>query len=321
MIIMAKNIFHLKFNNKEIIAKKDYPYIIGRDVANDIVISHKTVSRRHAAIIFDGEQCIVEDLNSKNGTFVNDRQITRLSLKNSDTIRIGNEHIEVEKEDDSSVSMVTETSSLSQDSIVLEKQFQKLLGEIKENRMLVRDVQGIKRIIEMNRQKLKTAANLDSLTGLYNRGYFDQVFQKEVMRNARYGHSLSILLIDIDFFKQINDKFGHETGDDVLAWVAKMLSSRTRQTDIVARYGGEEFVVLLPETSGDNAKVVAEKICSVIEAESPAHAPAKITVSIGIASHPRNGTNGKIVLKAADTALYQSKNSGRNCITASDWEC
>ena len=317
---MVKNIFHLKIGNKDIITKKDYPYIIGRDVSNDIVIANKTVSRRHAAIIFDGEECVIEDLNSKNGTFVNDQKITKYSLSDSDVICIGNENISVEKEDDSSPMLVTETSSLSQDSIVLEKQFQKLMGDIQDNSLLAKNIQGIKRIIEINRSKLKNVANIDALTGLYNRGYFDQVFQKEILRNARYGHSLSVLLIDIDFFKKINDEHGHEIGDQVLLWAGSILSSRTRQTDIVARYGGEEFVILLPETSTENAKFVAEKIRSTIEKESKTHSPKQITVSIGIASHPHNGSNGKIVLKAADTALYQSKHSGRNCVTLSDWE-
>lgn len=317
---MVKNIFHLKIGNKDIITKKDYPYIIGRDVANDIVIANKTVSRRHAAIIFDGEECIIEDLNSKNGTFVNEEKITKYSLSDSDVISIGNEYISVEKEDESSPMLVTETSSLSQDSIVLEKQFQKLIGDIQDNSLLAKNVQGIKRIIEINRTKLKNVANIDSLTGLYNRGYFDQIFQKEILRNARYGHSLAVLLIDIDFFKKINDEFGHEIGDNVLLWVGSILSSRTRQTDIVARYGGEEFVVLLPETSTENAKIVAEKIRSTIEKESKTNSPKQITVSIGVASHPHNGSNGKIVLKAADAALYQSKHSGRNRVTLSDWE-
>ncbi len=317
---MTKSNFHLKIGPKEIITKKDYPYIIGRDVSNDIVIANKTVSRRHAAIIFDGDECIIEDLNSKNGTFVNDQKITKYSLSDSDVICIGNEYISVEKEDKTSPLLVTETSSLSQDSIVLEKQFQKLMGNIQENSQLAENVQGIKRIIEINRTKLKNVANIDSLTGLYNRGYFDQIFQKEILRNARYGHSLSVVLIDIDFFKQINDEFGHEIGDNVLLWVGSILSSRTRRTDIVARYGGEEFVVLLPETSTENAKIVAEKIRSTIEKESKTNSPKQITVSIGVASHPHNGSNGKIVLKAADAALYQSKHSGRNRVTLSDWE-
>jgi len=317
---MIKKEIRLKYNENELIPEINQPYVIGRDIDNDIVSSLATVSRRHASIIFDGQHCIIEDLNSKNGTMVNNQKISRYILEHDDIIKIGDLKIEIEISEADTDLPIDETSPLSDDSLVLEKKFHKIMGQAQDDSRLIRHLVDIKKMIDINRVKLKNVASIDALTGLYNRGYFDQAFEKEILRDARYGHPLSILLLDIDYFKKINDAYGHEQGDRVLKEVAATLKNMVRQTDIVARYGGEEYVLMLMETEAIAAYKVAEKIRNQIENKSIEFSPQKFTVSIGIACYPSNGLTAKIMLKAADMALYQSKNNGRNRSTISDWK-
>lgn len=312
-----KKVFRLKYNDKEIIPQKDRPYIIGRDIENDIVLSSFTISRRHASITFNGNDCIIEDLNSKNGTFVNQKKVVKHVLTDNDIIMIDNFTIKVLAEEDS---LLDEKSQPGQESIVLEKQFEKIIDCVRDNSRLVKDIKGIKKLIDDDRKKLKKAANIDALTGIFNRRFFDQFIKREIQRDARYGHSLSLLLLDIDYFKNINDEFGHQQGDEVLRWLASKIKSIIRQTDVVARFGGEEFVLLLTETKPANALLVAEKIRSQIELESQYFVPKQFTVSMGISCYPDNGFSDDIIIKAADAALYQSKQNGRNCVTISKWK-
>ncbi len=149
----------------------------------------------------------------------------------------------------------------------------------------------------------------DALTGLNNRRGFDQRLNDEVARAGRYGHPLSLIMIDIDDFKQVNDRFGHAAGDATLQSLATLIQDSIRSIDISARYGGEEFVVLLPETRMDGATVVADRICRGMHER---RSPIPATVSIGIAELNEFDSSPVVLLHQADEALYRAKRQGKN---------
>lgn len=162
-------------------------------------------------------------------------------------------------------------------------------------------------------------ARRDPLTQLPNRQGFEQRLEQEIARSNRYGQPLSIALIDVDHFKQINDRYGHLAGDRVLRILAKEMHSQLRKTDFLARFGGEEFVILLPESDRDHALTAIEKMREHIS-QCPFRFqdnPVRITISAGIAVHSVN-EEGESWLHRADKALYKSKENGRNSTTVSD---
>ena len=150
----------------------------------------------------------------------------------------------------------------------------------------------------------------DYLTNKYNRSFFDQRAKEMIQTKERYHHPLSLLMIDLDFFKKVNDIYGHMIGDEVLITVSDAISSILRKTDILARFGGEEFIVLLPETNLENAVVTAEKVRAKVEDTIFSH-NIKITISIGAAEH-EEGESLDDLYRNADNALYTAKESGRN---------
>jgi len=172
-------------------------------------------------------------------------------------------------------------------------------------------------------EKIKNLGLVDALTGINNRRYFDERLPKEISRSLRYQKPISCLFIDVDHFKQFNDSYGHASGDTVLKHVANKILQALRATDVLGRYGGEEFAVLLIETTADNALEVAERIRqniqnNAIELEDKA---VQITVSIGISSCPHVmdfrlpvKSIGESLVNAADKALYEAKQAGRNCV-------
>jgi diguanylate cyclase (GGDEF)-like protein len=156
----------------------------------------------------------------------------------------------------------------------------------------------------------------DYLTGLKTRGYFEQQLELEIKRSERKKSQFALLMIDIDFFKLLNDRHGHHVGDQVLRDVASLLMKDMREVDTVARYGGEEFVIILPETSGSGARQVAERLRRTVEqtkffAESP-QAIERVTISLGVAIYEQDAIFRRDLIKNADTALYAAKSGGRN---------
>lgn len=160
-------------------------------------------------------------------------------------------------------------------------------------------------LIEMNRK--------DALTGVFNRRYFEQKLQEEFSRARRHNRSMSLIMIDIDHFKQVNDSYGHQVGDEALKAFAARMLARIRKTDILARYGGEEFACLLPETSGASALILAKDLCNIAAEERwmCRDVELRMTISIGIAEERADMLNSEALLKKADDALYEAK-SGRN---------
>jgi len=169
------------------------------------------------------------------------------------------------------------------------------------------------------RKKLKTElekmATTDALTGLYNRGHFNQTFENEFRRSTRYDLPLSLIIMDADHFKSVNDEYGHPAGDAFLIALGKEITRAVREIDIVARYGGEEFVVILPQTGSGDALVLAERIRSGIEKMKIEYDGEEInrTVSIGLVSLKKGESKStEQLLNLADQALYKAKETGRN---------
>jgi diguanylate cyclase (GGDEF)-like protein len=166
--------------------------------------------------------------------------------------------------------------------------------------------------VAIRNARLEELSFRDPLTGVYNRRYFALRLEEETRRLVRFGEPLSLVLLDLDRFKSINDELGHRAGDDTLREAAQIIVSGSRSFSVVTRYGGDEFAVLLVNTPKAGALKYAQRIKDVIERHRFVHGP--LTVSVGIASLPEDVTQGDDLVPAADRALYAAKRSGRNLI-------
>ncbi|EGI75611.1 GGDEF domain-containing protein, partial [Hylemonella gracilis] len=165
-------------------------------------------------------------------------------------------------------------------------------------------------------QELERLATVDGLTGVHNRRRFDARIKEAFQLLGRSERGFGLLLLDIDHFKSINDRHGHQAGDEVLRRLGQLLTQSTRVTDFVARYGGEEFVVLLPECMDPNEGwAVAEKIRAAVAA-TPFPAVGQVTVSVGLSLAHRDDASAEAVISRADQALYEAKAQGRNRVLA-----
>jgi diguanylate cyclase (GGDEF)-like protein len=243
---------------------------IGRDRDNDIVLDSDSVSRRHAKLEHREGHFYVVDLDSTNGTFLNDEQepVTVSQLRKGDQLKVG-------------------------DTI-----FKYLSGS---------DVEA------QYHETIFSMTITDGLTDVSNKKQLDAVLIKEIPRAQRHARQLSLLMIDIDHFKNVNDTYGHIAGDSVLRDLAAILKKRLRPDDELGRYGGEEFCAILPETSLEGAARIGEELRKRVEE----HAfvvdgeQIKVTISIGVAEL-KKGMDMKAIYKSADEMLYQAKRTGRN---------
>ncbi len=162
-------------------------------------------------------------------------------------------------------------------------------------------------------EEIAVIANTDKLTGLGNRNFLDEQLKKELERSGRYGNAFSIILLDMDHFKTINDSHGHLAGDNFLRSIAKLLKDGIRNTDTLGRWGGEEFLIVCPETELQSCSLMAEKIRARVAVHDFPTVGRK-TVSAGVASY-RSGDTYDTLLSRADKALYSSKDSGRNKVS------
>lgn len=169
------------------------------------------------------------------------------------------------------------------------------------------------------RENLRDQSIRDPLTYLYNRRYLEESLLREVNRAKRKQQPIGIIMLDVDHFKQFNDKFGHDAGDTVLKEVGKFLQKHTRQSDIACRYGGEEFILILPEASTEVLKERAEQLRLGIKKLKLSHCDqllGQVTISLGIACFPEQGLTGDALIKAADIALYRAKAEGRDRVVS-----
>jgi two-component system cell cycle response regulator len=249
---------------------------IGRDPDNEICLDEETVSRKHSRIEKKGGKTTIIDLESTNGTYLNDRRLdpqVEYVLNDGDRAKIGR-------------------------SI-----FKYLSGNAIETQYY---------------EEIHRMAILDGLTNLFNKRYFIEALDKEVARARRYKRPLSLIMFDIDFFKSVNDTYGHLAGDHILKELGELLKSRVRREEIVARYGGEELVILLPETDKDGAVMVAEQMRDKVENHVFlfANKKIKITVSGGVAEVMESDYDFNELIAYTDERLYVAKKAGRNKVVS-----
>jgi two-component system, cell cycle response regulator len=177
--------------------------------------------------------------------------------------------------------------------------------------------------LEKTQQSLTELATMDVLTGVFNRREFNRRLTIEIERSRREGHSVSLLMVDIDHFKKINDTYGHQSGDDALRHVSALIKAEVRPGDLPARYGGEEFAVILPYADRNDAFVVAERLRNLIAAQNIViqdEQTIKATASLGCATFPIDAGTEETLMGAADAALYRAKRSGRNRVCIAEPE-
>lgn len=177
----------------------------------------------------------------------------------------------------------------------------------------------LQRSLEEKNKELSLISITDKLTDLYNRRYFDDTLEKEIGRTQRSGSSMSLIIFDVDKFKVFNDTNGHSAGDSLLTELAKVIKGNIRGSDVACRYGGEEFTIICPDTTPEQAYILAERIRYAVKNHPFLHREKQpfgfVSVSIGIANYPGHTTNSKKLLEMADSALYLSKENGRNQTT------
>ena len=249
-------------------------HLLGRDEDCAIMLSEQEVSRRHCKISVTSAGVEVNDLDSTNGTYVNDERFQEKTIHNGDRLRIGG----------------TMLKYLSQKNV--EKTYH---------------------------DEIVNRTNVDSLTEAYNRRYLFSVLHREIGRSARHHRELSVIMLDIDHFKRINDVFGHLVGDSVLRAIVANIRDHIRREDVLTRYGGEEFMVVLPEITYDNAFLCAEKLRVLIrDTEFQLQATRiPITISLGVASC-QDTDDAASLIEAADKALYEAKRGGRDRVCGRD---
>ncbi len=292
-------------------------YLIGRGSDCDLVLDGKEISRKHARVRFDGSGYVLEELKSKNGTRVNGRPITSHVLKHGDEIAIGDFTIVF---DDGrgidGVSEETHVRKVGEETKSIVAHAESLSGEV-SGREGARKLGKFVRKVLKDRRGLKGLANQDRLTGMSNRLFFDKAIADRMAEAKRTKTPLSLLFVDLDHFKNVNDTYGHDKGDEVLKAVAKLIRDACRRDDVVARYGGEEFVVLFAKTSTANAVTAAESIRSIVEQRSHELFGLRITASFGIATYPDHASDEATLIRKADQAVYEAKAAGRNRVILS----
>lgn len=250
--------------------------IAGRSPDCHIWIEDNAISRKHFRILIQDGKCVIEDLNSTNGTFVNNRRVQAQALGAGDKIQIS-------------------TTTIIQ------------FDYLDESR----------RVSEQKRYEMGVK---DAVTGAYNKSYFLQRIADEFSFSHRQNQPMSIIIIDIDHFKLINDTYGHLVGDQVLQEMSSNVASMIREEDVFCRYGGEEFVIIMRNTSCQHAVNLADRIRQKIgdtPIESLDNKTIKVTISCGVATQIDHKYPDYVALIAeADKYLYQAKGSGRNRVMA-----
>lgn len=286
--------------------------VIGRAEDTDLTLVSNDISRHHAAVVFQENNYVIEDLNSTNGTFVNGKAIEHHALNSGDEISIGDYSILF---DDGTSSLFnieeTEVRRRGKETAIISDKFTSL-GKKLDSKSLRKEFEDIEKFVRKSRRRLATLANADKVTGIFNRQYFDKVAAEEFENAKTAQRHFSILFVDLDHFKDVNDDYGHRTGDDVLRAVAWLIQKACRNTDIVARYGGEEIVVVLPNTVVDDAAKIGEEIREIVAKQTRERLGIPVTVSVGVAGFPENGKSLDLILEKADQALYRAKEKGRN---------
>jgi diguanylate cyclase (GGDEF)-like protein len=248
--------------------------VIGRGSDCDIHISDFSVSRRHARVELGTDGYYAVDLQSTNGTFVNDAPGARCKLKDGDYLRVGN--------------------------------------------CIYRFLAGGNIEAEYH-EEIYRLTIIDALTEIHNKRYLMEYLDRELARSARYHRPLTLVVIDIDRFKAINDEYGHLGGDFALREMASCIKSVIRKEELFARYGGEEFVIVLPETTREGALKLCERVRTLVESHDFQfeNKSFKVTISLGAATTKGDESLTPLeLIRQADEKLYQAKRAGRNRVVA-----
>jgi diguanylate cyclase (GGDEF)-like protein len=260
-----------------VIAVETLPFTIGRHTTNALRIDEESISRFHARISRDEQGFLVEDLRSRNGTFVASERIEKRRIEDGAWVSFG-----------------------------AQASFRFTVTDLREERLF---------------RRLYESSTRDALTGSYNRLHFDERLRAEVAFAARHSSDASLVLLDIDHFKRVNDTYGHQVGDLVLSEVAKLSMRSLRTEDVFARFGGEEFAVILRGISLAGAKKLGERLRISLE-HSPILADKQavpVTLSGGCASLSCTETRSpEELIRIADRRLYLAKAQGRNRVVAQD---
>jgi diguanylate cyclase (GGDEF)-like protein len=291
--------------------------VIGRGADCGLVLSGPEVSRRHVRIRRDKGRCLAEDLGSTNGTFVNGRRVDKHTLVHGDEVAVGG--FTVVFDDGRGVAGLGEETMAGPaggETGRIRARYA-ALSERMRGSAAAGELSQLHGEMERSRKRHKAQALTDPLTGLANRGCFDREVKAYLERARRGGKPLSLLFIDLDHFKRVNDTHGHDKGDEALKCAARLVRSACRRGDLVARYGGEEIVALFPGMPAASAKDAAETIRSIIAEKSPAALGFGITASIGASTFPDHADDAPALVKKADQAVYRAKKNGRNRVEAS----
>jgi diguanylate cyclase (GGDEF)-like protein len=291
---------------------------IGRSKECDFVIDGKDVSRTHARIYSKNRKFYIEDLGSTNGTLVNSKKIGTVLLQHGDEIKIGS--CTIIFDDGRGIDGIfddTMVQAPGEETMSIVAHYETLKRKIRDPEV-ADELNKFFDHVDKSRKEHKDEATKDRLTDLFNRRFFDRKLDEVFDRSNKDMTPLSLLFIDIDHFKRVNDTCGHDKGDVVLRGVAQLIRAACRRDDVVARYGGEEFVVLFPKMSAGDAAQVADSIRRIIEEKSPRILGMKVTVSIGAATYPGSATDPGELIRNADRALYRAKSLGRNCVVRSN---
>jgi len=213
-----------------------------------------------------------------------------------------------------------------EDSAPLKNSFTRMLATIEQQteeiNHFARRLDSAYQELESAHSRLQEVTFTDEVTRLYNRRFFSIRVEEELARHRRFGRPFSVVLLDLDSFKAINDALGHLAGDETLRGVAEVLLKNSRAIDIVSRYGGDEFAVLLPETPREGALLYAERVREILAGYSFSHG-GQVTASFGVASLPADMASADVastdeLIAAADEGLYAAKRAGKNCVAAAD---
>lgn len=292
--------------------------LLGRGPGCDLVLGDKLVSRQHARIYSSGGRWHAEDLDSTNGLLVNGARIKRRALRHGDELGLGATTLVYD--DGRGLCLSGEATCAErpgQETVGLRRQFEEL-GRKLDGRGEARDLQRLRLTAERSRRALKDMARRDRLTGLHNRRHFEQEMDRLWQEAVKSRSPLSLVFIDLDHFKKINDGRGHQAGDRALRAAARLIRAACRRGDLVARYGGEEFVAAFPGMGGGDAAAAAESIRRVVEGRSRELAGFQVTASLGVACRSPKDKGWQDLVRRADSAVYRAKAGGRNRVAMSD---
>jgi len=257
----------------QIVGLETWPFTVGRHPTNQLRVDEDSISRFHARIVRNDDEYIVEDMGSRNGTFVAGKRVTRAKLEHDSWLQFGPR-----------------------------VSFRFSLTDVREEKLL---------------RRLYESSTRDALTGAYNRLHFEERLRSEVAYAIRHRSQASLLLIDLDHFKRVNDTYGHQAGDAVLKRACEACMRALRTEDVFARFGGEEFAVVLRNIELKGATRLGDRLRQAVAAEVVDHEgqPIKITLSAGSASLACcTSPSAEELISIADRRLYSAKQQGRNRI-------